>query len=238
VQSRDLRLRSGEAITACQTTPVARPKRKGGEAPWRRRKQQRRRSQRRTEGIRWRCRRRLFPALFGARVDKVGRPQEGQPASRETGRPSHRLTLRGAPSGPRRVASVARKGPAGKPAGGGTRKREPRCGGRIPGEGESPGELRARRAPNRACRSDGLRWRSKAVKSGRVPASSPELPACHGARAMMLMSRGAVNAMTATSVGRRNGCRAGARLWRAKPQEREPDGTSRQGSRRSKPSGG
>jgi hypothetical protein len=34
-------------------------------------------------------RHRQLPGFFGARVDKVGRPQEGQSASRETDRPAH-----------------------------------------------------------------------------------------------------------------------------------------------------
>jgi hypothetical protein len=78
---------------------------------------------------------------------------------------------------------VERKEPAGKLVGGGTRKRVPRCVGRFPGEGESPGELRARRALNRERWCNGLRWWSKAVKVGRPVVLFPEACERHGVSA-------------------------------------------------------
>jgi hypothetical protein len=179
--------------------------------------------------------------LFGGRHDKVEGPHEGEPVSRESGRPTHRSKLRGTPTAASWRVSARRKAAVTKFEGGAAWKRVARCVRENPGEEKSPGEQRARRpVKNRPAAYRTRRW-SKAVKAGRT--SGPEARR-DGEPRVPWRTRGtveqetgcreeAVNDKTARAAGRRDGCRRGARLWRAKPQEREPDETSRQGTQRS-----
>jgi hypothetical protein len=115
-------------------------------------------------------------------------------------------------------------------------------GGAIPWKGEEAQESHVPAARRRtARRRNGL---AGGAKPWRRPApSGPGSPSAWEARAAPWRARvrraeepdgrGVGNDRTAQGAERRNGCLRGGMLWRAKPQEREPDGTSRQGSGRS-----